>query len=156
VRSLGDVVVLLLQPETGDDLQWEKAGVFEIAEVIAIHKADLPGAANTEAHVHAVLGLVPGPQIDVVRVSSKTGEGIGKLWEVIAARPLRRAGSTADEQGLLEAGQDTLARWFAAARRSGDAALARLAAEWRSGRLEDDEAARQLLRLAAGLGPART
>src|SRR5439155_19352956 len=26
VRNLVDVVVLLLQPETGDDLQWEKAG----------------------------------------------------------------------------------------------------------------------------------
>src|SRR5262245_31908878 len=39
-RELADVVVLLLQPETGDDLQWEKAGVLEVADVIAIHKAD--------------------------------------------------------------------------------------------------------------------
>src|SRR5204862_5291465 len=46
VRDLVDVVVLLLQPETGDDLQWEKAGVLEVADLLVVHKADLPGAAN--------------------------------------------------------------------------------------------------------------
>ena len=39
-------VVLLLQPETGDDLQWEKAGVLEVADVIVIHKADLPAPSK--------------------------------------------------------------------------------------------------------------
>ena len=48
VRELADVVVLLLQPETGDDLQWEKAGVLEVADVVVIHKADLPGADSPE------------------------------------------------------------------------------------------------------------
>ena len=49
VRASADVLVLLLQPESGDDLQWEKAGVLEVADVIAIHKADLPGAESAEA-----------------------------------------------------------------------------------------------------------
>ena len=35
VRDLADAVVLLLQPETGDDIQWEKAGLLEVADVIA-------------------------------------------------------------------------------------------------------------------------
>src|SRR5262249_3228184 len=51
VHELADVVVLLLQPETGDDLQWEKAGLLEIADVVVIHKADLPGAEAVEAQV---------------------------------------------------------------------------------------------------------
>ena len=34
VRDLADVLVLLLQPETGDDLQWEKAGLLEVADVV--------------------------------------------------------------------------------------------------------------------------
>ena len=34
VASLADLVVLLLQPESGDDLQWEKAGVLEVAEAL--------------------------------------------------------------------------------------------------------------------------
>src|SRR6202011_5144670 len=57
VRALADVVVLLLQPETGDDLQWEKAGLLEVADLIVIHKADLPGAESLEAQVRAALGL---------------------------------------------------------------------------------------------------
>src|SRR5262249_27176482 len=48
VQELADVVVLLLQPETGDDLQWEKAGLLEVADVVVIHKADLPGADRVE------------------------------------------------------------------------------------------------------------
>src|SRR5205814_3619159 len=43
-RSVADAVILLLQPETGDDLQWEKAGVLEVADAVVVHKAALPGA----------------------------------------------------------------------------------------------------------------
>jgi LAO/AO transport system ATPase len=91
VRKLADVVVLLLQPETGDELQWEKAGLLEIADVVAIHKADLPQAEYVEAQVRAMLGLANDSPVPVVRVSSKTGFGIEALWSAIAARPLRRA-----------------------------------------------------------------
>ncbi len=89
VHDLADVVVLLLQPETGDDLQWEKAGVLEVADVIAIQKADLPGAENVEAQVRATLGLANGPPVPIVRVSAKTGQGIEELWKAVGACPLR-------------------------------------------------------------------
>ncbi len=48
VRDLADVVVLLVQPESGDELQWEKAGLLEVADVVVVHKADLAGADRTE------------------------------------------------------------------------------------------------------------
>ena len=35
---------LLVQPEAGDDLQWEKAGIVEMADIVVVHKADLPSA----------------------------------------------------------------------------------------------------------------
>lgn len=150
VRTLADVVVLLLQPETGDDLQWEKAGVFEIADVIAIHKADLPGAASTEAHVHTVLGLVPGPQIEVVRVSSRTGEGIARLWEAVAARSLRRDTESGERADLLATAQQVLANWYSAARAARSPEWLSLTADWTSGRVDQNETARKLLSLAAG------
>ena len=90
VRHLADVVVLLLQPETGDELQWEKAGVLEIADIIAIHKADLPQAATVASQVRSILALSGQQGPSVLRVSAKTGEGIEKLWQVIAEHPLRR------------------------------------------------------------------
>src|SRR5439155_13272711 len=83
VRSLADVVVLLLQPETGDDLQWEKAGLLEVADLVVIHKADLPGAERTEAQVRDILGLSAGRKAKVLRVSSKSGQGITELWQAI-------------------------------------------------------------------------
>ena len=49
VRDFADVLVLLLQPETGDDVQWEKAGILECADIVAVHKADLPAADQTAA-----------------------------------------------------------------------------------------------------------
>src|SRR4051794_8512072 len=51
VRDIADVVVLLIQPYTGDELQWEKAGVLEIADAIVVHKADLSGAEQTAAQL---------------------------------------------------------------------------------------------------------
>src|SRR5205814_7567785 len=60
VRALADVVVLLLQPESGDDLQWEKAGVLEVADLVVVHKADLPGAEQTAAQVKGALALSSG------------------------------------------------------------------------------------------------
>src|SRR5205807_10015640 len=88
VRALVDVLVLLLQPETGDDLQWEKAGLLAVADVVVIHKADLPGAERVEAQVLATLGLANGPAPPVLRVSSRTDIGLDALWQTIAALPL--------------------------------------------------------------------
>ncbi len=91
VRSLADVVVLLLQPESGDDIQWEKAGVLEVADVIVIHKGDLPGATNVEAQVKQTLALSGGASPAVLRVSSRSGEGLAELWHRVAALSLQQA-----------------------------------------------------------------
>ncbi len=86
VRAVADTVVLLLQPETGDDLQWEKAGLLEVADVIVIHKSDLPGADRMEAQVRETLGLSPGQPKPVLRISAKSGDGVEQLWRTMAAR----------------------------------------------------------------------
>jgi LAO/AO transport system ATPase len=92
VRDLADVVVLLLQPETGDDLQWEKAGLLEVADIIVIHKTDLPGAERMEAQIRDILGLSAGKTAKVVRASSKSGKGIEELWQAIRTDAARAQG----------------------------------------------------------------
>src|SRR5262245_9516576 len=114
VRDLADVLVLLLQPETGDDLQWEKAGLFEVADIIVVHKADMPGAERVEAQVLAALGLSAGPSVPVLRVSARTGAGLAELWQTIAGLPLKRA-ARLEGRDLLRLAQETLAARFAAA-----------------------------------------
>jgi LAO/AO transport system ATPase len=144
VHDLADVLVLLLQPETGDDLQWEKAGLLEVADVVVIHKADLPGAERVEAQVLATLALGSGLPPPVLRVSARTGTGLAQLWDTIESLPLRRAnrGSARD---LLARAQETLAARFAQAEATGAPALRRLLSRWQQGDVNTDQAAAALL-----------
>ncbi len=57
VRLLVDCVVLVLMPESGDQVQAMKAGVMEIADVLVVNKADLPGAARIAAQLKDVVTL---------------------------------------------------------------------------------------------------
>ena len=41
ISSITDIVLLLLQPQGGDDIQLMKAGIMEIADIIAITKCDI-------------------------------------------------------------------------------------------------------------------
>jgi 2-methylcitrate dehydratase len=148
VRALADVLVLLLQPETGDDLQWEKAGLFEVADVLVIHKADLPGAERVEAQVLATLALSMAPPVPVLRVSARTGAGLAELWKTIAGLPLRRE-ARQEGRDLLRLAQETLAARFAAAQR-GDARLRDVLRRWQGGELDATKAAAAVLGL---LGP---
>jgi len=89
IREVADVVVVLVQPETGDELQWEKAGLLEIADIVVVHKADLPSAERIESQLRELLNLPGCRQVPVVRVSSSKGLGIDELWAAIDACPGR-------------------------------------------------------------------
>ena len=117
VHDLADAVVLLLQPETGDDIQWEKAGLLEVADVIVVHKADLPGADGVEGQVRQTLALSGGKQPAVLRVSSRSGEGLETPWQILGELPLR---GPDDESGrdLLRLVQEIVAARFAGCKRS--------------------------------------
>jgi LAO/AO transport system ATPase len=142
-RALADVLVLLLQPETGDELQWEKAGLLEVADLVVIHKADLPGADRVEAQVLATLGLSKGPTPPVLRVSARSGAGVADLWRAAAALPLRR-GQRRDADELHRLAREWLAMRYAEARTSPE--VADLVRRWRDG-VASDEAAEALVRL---------
>jgi LAO/AO transport system kinase len=143
-RELADVLVLLLQPETGDDLQWEKAGVLEVADVVLVHKADLPGADRVAAQVRATLDLLHASRVPVLQVSARTGQGIAEMWQAILALPQRR--KDLDENGvMLRLAQETLANRFAEA--AGEARLAELRNAWRTGSMDRQQTGDAVLRL---------
>jgi len=89
IREVADVVIVLVQPETGDELQWEKAGQLEIADIVVVHKADLPSAERVESQLRELLNLPGCRSVPVVRVSSSKGLGVDELWAAVDACPGR-------------------------------------------------------------------
>jgi LAO/AO transport system ATPase len=140
VRDLADVVVLLLQPEAGDDIQWEKAGLLEIADVVVIQKADLPGADRVEAQVRAMLHLGAGQEVPILRVSAAKGEGIAELHRFLADRPPRPA--TQRDAARFEA---MIQRHIAGQLRGNAKHFTDVRARWQRGELGDAEAAAAVL-----------
>ena len=89
VRDVADVVIVLVQPETGDDLQWEKAGQLEVADIVVVHKADLPSSERVESEVRSLLNLPGRRPVPVMRASSSKGIGVEELWTAAVACPGR-------------------------------------------------------------------
>jgi LAO/AO transport system ATPase len=145
VRDLADVVVLLLQPETGDELQWEKAGILEVADIFAVNKADLPGADLVAAQVRASIEL-SGHAAAVLEVSAKTDQGLAELWQAIQAVGKKHTPVPAEKE-LLRLAQQELNCRFHTALASGDRNLQSLIDQFRQGGLSELEAVLGVLNL---------
>jgi LAO/AO transport system kinase len=57
VMEKTDTVLVILCPESGDAIQTMKAGLFEIADIFVVNKADNPGADNFVRDIQAMLEL---------------------------------------------------------------------------------------------------
>jgi len=147
VRALADVVVLLLQPETGDDLQWEKAGVLEVADVVVIHKADCPERSRRRPKFAPPSIYPAGQKFPCCGQATKTGEGLSSLWDTIRGCPSRRGQNNA-LASYCRLAQERLAASFAFARRRKSQACEDLD-RWREGRLPAKEAGAAVLALLA-------
>ena len=79
VRHWASPLVLVMMPGAGDELQLEKAGITEVADIFVINKADLPGADRLEAQIKETLGA----KRPVVKTVASHGEGVSQLVDVI-------------------------------------------------------------------------
>ncbi len=85
IAALAQVTVVVLVPGMGDDVQAIKAGIMEIAQVFAINKADLPGAARLEQDLRGMQSISGDerPKASIVRTVATEGAGIAELREAI-------------------------------------------------------------------------
>ena len=88
VADMVDTFLLLALARTGDQLQGIKKGVLEIADVIAVNKADGPHATEARQAARELAGalrLLRGPegawQPPVVTCSALEGTGLDDVWQ---------------------------------------------------------------------------
>lgn len=111
IARLAHTTIVVEAPGLGDDIQAIKAGILEIADVLVVNKADLPGVENTERALrgslnlthplphrfmhHGKLEIVPEQSVatvadeplwvpPILRTVALDGTGIPKLVEAIA------------------------------------------------------------------------
>ncbi|CAM5770291.1 methylmalonyl Co-A mutase-associated GTPase MeaB [Bosea minatitlanensis] len=103
VADLTDFFLVLMLPNAGDELQGIKKGIIELADMIAVNKADGPGAtaaraaaAQYKAALHILAPASPLWSTPVVTISGLTGEGLDAMWSRIEEHH-RRFG----EKGLV-------------------------------------------------------
>lgn len=92
VRSMVDVFVLLMIAGAGDDLQGMKKGILEIADILAVNKADGANeirALSTRAELErAVAFLSPcteGWTPPVLAISAQTGKGMQEINDALVS-----------------------------------------------------------------------
>ena len=105
VADMTDTFLVLMLPGAGDELQGIKKGIVELADIVAVNKADGTNlsrakatAGEYRAALHVLGGREPFWSTPVLTYSGLTGEGIAALWaEVLRHRDL------ASEAGVLTA-----------------------------------------------------
>lgn len=101
IDLVADTVVLCIQPASGDSLQFMKAGVMELPDIIVVTKSDMADVARrAAADVSGALSLAGGGgawRVPVIRLSAANGEGLDDFAGAVALHRARLAeGGRAD------------------------------------------------------------
>src|SRR5712671_6309809 len=90
VSDMTDFFLALMLPGAGDELQGIKKGLVELADMIAVNKADgdnlkraQAAAAEYRAALHILTPRSPNWSPPVVTYSALTGDGIAELWATV-------------------------------------------------------------------------
>ncbi len=141
VAAIADTTLVVQAPEMGDEVQAIKAGLLEVADIVAVNKGDRPGADRAASNLRAMLSIGasgaaemgdrPHPKHpDVLLVSGLTGAGVPALLAALDRRQAKRlAAEAAGANGRTSAERARLAR--------ADAQLSGILAERVRDRLHD-------------------
>ncbi len=80
IAALAQMVVVVLTPQMGDEVQAMKAGLAEIADILVVNKADLSGADET---VQQLKALFADEDFHLLAVSAIKDQGIDLLVDRI-------------------------------------------------------------------------
>jgi len=90
VAEMTDTFLLLALARAGDQLQGIKKGVLELADIVAVNKADGPHAQEARRAARELAGALrligqpdDGWATPVVTCSALTGDGVAEIWNLV-------------------------------------------------------------------------
>ena len=85
IAGLADVTVVVLVPESGDEVQTMKAGLMEIADIFVVNKADRPGTDEMIKSLRTMLAptFKNHYQVPVIKTIAAQKQGIEDLFTAI-------------------------------------------------------------------------
>ncbi|RKX94083.1 MAG: methylmalonyl Co-A mutase-associated GTPase MeaB [Spirochaetes bacterium] len=90
IIELSDIVMLVLVPGMGDEIQAMKAGVMEIGDIFVVNKSDREGAERLKAEVEYVLMISEkpkeSPQKKICMTSARDNTGIDELHRILQTK----------------------------------------------------------------------
>jgi LAO/AO transport system kinase len=99
IARLAETTVVVEVPEMGDEVQAIKAGLLEVADVIAVNKADRPGAQQAARQLRAMMstagGRVRRQPPKIIMTTALSGDGVPALIDEIEAH--RRDGQGVEQ-----------------------------------------------------------
>jgi LAO/AO transport system kinase len=81
IASTAHTTVVIEAPSMGDAIQANKAGILEIADILVVNKADIPGADNTIATLRLTLEMANSANASFA-VGDQAGGGGDIFWEI--------------------------------------------------------------------------
>lgn len=89
VARVAETTVVVEVPEMGDEVQAIKAGLLEVADIIAVNKGDRPGADRAARQLRAMLssagGRIERRPPPVLMTTATSGDGVAELADAIDA-----------------------------------------------------------------------
>ncbi len=89
IARLAETTVVVEVPDMGDEVQAIKAGLLEVADIIAVNKGDRPGADRAARQLRAMLstagGRIERQPPPVMLTTATTGDGVAALADAIEA-----------------------------------------------------------------------
>jgi LAO/AO transport system kinase len=86
IAGLADKTIVVMVPESGDEIQTMKAGLMEIADIFVINKSDRPDADLFQKNLRSIVpasSRATTQQVPIIKTVATEKKGIGELMKAI-------------------------------------------------------------------------
>ncbi len=81
IIKLADMTIMVLAPGFGDDIQAMKAGILEVADLLVVNKADLPGTPKLLLDLGLVFGSAEERELRLLQTVASEDKGLDIVLE---------------------------------------------------------------------------